>query len=104
MALSDERIEAIFKGVDSEDKGRFAIVRLFARAIEDEVRKQDEALILQLVEALNECQCSTQERIDALTESGIDKYKPIYFRSYVQDLQRATDAITAGRARLEGKT
>jgi hypothetical protein len=39
MALSDEQIEAIFKSVDSEDKGRFAIVRLFARAIEAEARR-----------------------------------------------------------------
>ena len=32
--LTDDEIEALFKGVDSEDKGRFAIVRGFARAIE----------------------------------------------------------------------
>jgi len=68
-----------------------------------EVRKSDEALIRQLVEALDECKDSTQERIDTLAESGIDKHKPRYFRSYVQDLQRAADAISAGRARLEGK-
>ena len=68
--------------------------------IEAAVRKQDDALIRQLVEALDECKDSTQERIDTLTESGIDKHKPRYFRSYVQDLQRATDAISAARARL----
>ena len=67
------------------------------------LRKQDEALILQLVEALDECKDSTQERIDTLTESGIDKHKPRYFRSYVQDLQRAADAISAARVRLESK-
>lgn len=32
--LTEDEIEALFKGVDSEDKGRFAIVRGFARAIE----------------------------------------------------------------------
>ncbi len=32
--LTDGQIEALFAGVDSEDKGRFAIVRAFARAIE----------------------------------------------------------------------
>lgn len=32
--LTDEQIELLFKGVDSEDKGRFAIVHSFARAIE----------------------------------------------------------------------
>ena len=67
------------------------------------LRKQDTALIRQLVDALDECKDSTQERIDTLAESGIDKHKPRYFRSYVQDLQRAADAILAARARLEGK-
>ena len=32
--LTEDEIEALFEGVDSEDKGRFAIVRGFARAIE----------------------------------------------------------------------
>lgn len=32
--LTEDEIEALFEGVDSEDKGRFAIVREFARAIE----------------------------------------------------------------------
>ena len=32
--LTNEQIEVLFKGVDSEDKGRFTIVRGFARAIE----------------------------------------------------------------------
>lgn len=32
--LTDEQIESLFLGVDSEDKNRFAIVRGFARAIE----------------------------------------------------------------------
>jgi hypothetical protein len=34
VPLTDEQIEALFKGVDSEDKGRFSIVRGFARAVE----------------------------------------------------------------------
>lgn len=75
----------------------------FARAIEAEVRKEYTELIRQMLDALGECKDSTQERIDTLTESGIDKHKPRYFHSYVQDLQRATDAISAARARLEGK-
>ena len=67
------------------------------------LRKQDTELIRQMLEALDECKDSTQERIDTLTESGIDKHKPSYFRSYVQDLQRAADAISAARVRLESK-
>ena len=48
----------------------------FARAIEAEVRKQDEALILQLVEALE------------------------YHRAQTRPIDRTDEAITAGRARL----
>ena len=50
----------------------------FARAIEAEVRKQDDALILQLVEALDGVHAGEHQ-------GGVD------------------EAITAGRARLEGK-
>lgn len=52
----------------------------FARAIEAEVRKQDDALILQLVEALEV----------ATTPLAADR-------------QEVLRAVTAGRARLEGK-
>ena len=103
MALSEDQIIDLFNEACRETFNGLERFRYFARAIEAEVRKQDEALILQLVEALDECKDSTQERIDTLAESGIDKHKPRYFRGYVQDLQRAADAISAGRARLEGK-
>jgi hypothetical protein len=39
--LTDDEIEALFKGVDSEDKGRFAIVRGFARAIEAALKEKN---------------------------------------------------------------
>ncbi len=60
----------------------------FARAIEAEVRKQDEALIQQLVEAL-----------DDLTEAGEEAWseeRPC--------VRIGKEAITAGRARLGEKT
>ena len=56
----------------------------FARAIEAEVRKQDDALILQLVEALENSNATLWEEDD-------DPSRP------------AHAAITAARARLEGK-
>ena len=99
MALSDDCIDELSREMVKGNKS----VNWLASKIEAEVREQDEALIRQLVEALVECKDSTQERIDTLTESGIDKHKPRYFHSYVQDLQRAADAISAARARLEGK-
>ena len=56
----------------------------FARAIEAEVRKQYDALILQLVEALENSDA-------ALWEHDDDPSRPVHA------------AITAGRARLKGK-
>ena len=77
MALSDEQIIAIAeKHLVLIDNGEFT----FARAIEAEVRKQDDALIGQLVEAL--------EGSIAITMGKIE-------------LRNA--AIATGRARLEGK-
>ena len=52
----------------------------FGYAIEAEVRKDDDALILQLVEALE------------------------YHRAQTRPIELTDEAITAGRARLKGKT
>lgn len=72
MALSDPEINLLrLKSRDPFD---------FARAIEAEARKDDEALILQLVEALEGSIAITMVKID-----------------------QRNAAITAGRARLEGK-
>lgn len=81
MALSDERIDYLARnyGLDWVD------YELFARAIEAEVRKSDEALIRKLVEALENSNATLWEEDD-------DPSRP------------AHAAITAGRARLEGKS
>lgn len=75
MALSDERIDDLAQnyGLDWVD------YEPFARAIEAEVRKQNDALILQLVEALE------------------------YHRAQARPIDRTDEATTAGRAQLEGK-
>ena len=78
MAMSDDEIIAIAeKHLVLIDNGEFD----FARAIEAEVRKQDDALILQLVEALEV----------ATTPLAADR-------------QEVLRAVTAARARLEGKS
>ena len=82
MALSDDRIFEIAEAygtLDSEYRRAE-----FARAIEAEVHKQDTALIQQLVEALENSNATLWEEDD-------DPSRP------------AHAAITAGRARLEGK-
>lgn len=79
MALSDKEISALyFEALGSQhlrEQDRKMVTR-FAHAIEAEVRKQDEALIRQLVEALE------------------------YHRAQTRPIDRTDEAITAGRARL----
>jgi len=87
MALSDKEISALyFEALGSQhlrEQDRKMVTR-FAHAVESEVRKQDDALILQLVEAL---------------ENHDGNYK------LSKSAGAAVNAaITAGRARLEGKT
>ena len=77
MALSDAEIKVLYAdetGFILDDSP--AALLDFARAIEAEVRKQDDALILQLVEALE------------------------YHRAQTRPIDRTDEAITAGRARL----
>lgn len=77
MALTPEQIDAEAFARWGEMKGApLAMCRVFARAIEAEVRKQDDALILQLVEALE------------------------YQRAQTRPIDRTDEAITAGRAWL----
>ena len=74
MALTPEKIDEIAGPADYFDR------RVFARAIESEVRKRDEALIRQLVDALG-----------------------VATTPLVKDRQEVLRAISAGRARLDGK-
>ena len=83
MALSNKEISALyFEALGSQhlrEQDRKMVTR-FAHAVESEVRKQDDALILQLVEALEV----------ATTPLAADR-------------QEVLRAVTAARARLEGK-
>ena len=82
MVLSDAEVEAIhFKEFGYVATG----LGQFARAIEAEVRKDDEALILRMLTALERC------RFDSLNMT-------------IKDMQDCSSAVTAAHARLEGKT
>ena len=68
----------------------------FGYAVEAEVRKQDDALILQLVEALESSNVEWKQLADS-SDAGL-------WRAEDQDYyQQSEKAITAGRAWLEGK-
>ena len=75
MALTTERIDELAENVRTNAE--------FACAIEAEVRKQDDALILQLVQALEAMQSEAAARSCGL--------------------RICDEAIALGRARLEGK-
>ena len=78
LTLTTEQIDAEAFARWGEMKGApLAMCRGFARAIEDEVRKQDEALIRKLVEALE------------------------YHRTQTRPIHQTNEAIVRGRARLQ---
>lgn len=86
MALSNEQIVQLSLEWPAETNDWASHID-FARAIEAEVRKQDEALIRQLAEALETC-------------DNADGYHGPY---QYHDDKAVEAAITAARARLEGK-
>lgn len=75
----------------------------FGYAIEAEVRKQDDELILQLVEALCECAEDSQEQLDRMEAARLRDYKPNAIAWQEDTIAKAKAAIVAGRARLEAK-
>jgi hypothetical protein len=90
MELSDEQISRIWDAHTVPVFGKTGINPIvFARAIESEVRKDDEALIRQLVDALEQSQpyvesCANGKRV----------------QWWGAQLDRAQDAINAARARM----
>ena len=79
MALTPEQIGLISRPYGESSIQGFDHILAFAQTIEAEVRKSDEALILQLVEALE------------------------YHRAQTRPIELTDEAITAGRARLGSK-
>ena len=80
MALTPEQIDRLIQQADGLAPKEGSIFRALAKLTEAEVRKQDDALIRQLADALYGSIAITRDRID---------------------LRNA--AIAAARARLEGK-
>ena len=95
MALSDEQIRELAEG------GLFfSSIYEITRAIEAEVRKQDEALIRQMHDALCECAEDSQEQLDRMEAAKLRQYKPQAVACQEATIDAAKRAITAARARL----
>ena len=93
MALSDH---GQYSGVvDIARNGIDEVIRLKAQV------KQDDALILQLVEALCECAEDSQEQLNRMEAARLRDYKPKAVAWQEDTIDKAKAAITAGRARLE---
>jgi hypothetical protein len=99
MALTRDQID------DLAEEGVFlGNVYEISQAIEAEVRKQDDALIRQLVEALCECAEDSQEQLDRMEAARLRDYKPNAIAWQEDTIAKAKAAITAARARLGEKT
>lgn len=92
MALSEDRIIDLFNEACRETFNGLERFRYFARAIEAEVLKRDEALIQQLVEALegyrrnhNDTQPSPAAQGDALDADLTDSWSAIYAARVAQE-------------------
>lgn len=79
MALSDADLDAAWTKARSKNGPQWVPYFDALRAVAALVRKDDEALIRQMLDALE------------------------YHRAQTRPIDRTDDAITAGRARLEGK-
>ena len=88
MALSELDMMNLWAKQLTGYKSKWERLFGFGYAIEAEVRKNDEALILQLVEAM--------EGVKALNMGG-------ELALWTAEFDRLLSAITTGRARLEGK-
>ncbi len=88
MALTPEQIDRLIQQADGLAPEEGSIFRALAKLTEAEVRKQDDALILQLVEAL--------EGVKALNMGG-------ELALWTAEFDRLLSAIAAARARLGGK-
>ena len=103
MALSDKQISKMWSDAHN-DTSDYKAYQVLAKAIEAEVRKQDDALIQQMHDALCECAEDSQEQLDRMEAAKLRQYKPQAVACQESTIDAAKRAITAARARLGEKT
>lgn len=103
MALSDADLDAAWTKARSKNGPQWVPHFEALRAVEALVRKDDDALILQLVEALCECAEDSQEQLDRMEAARLRDYNPNAVAWQEDTIDKAKAAITAARAWLEGK-
>lgn len=101
MALSDDKLWDMWNAQGTDDMSKAAAF-IFARAIEAEVRKADDALIRQLVEALGTAKpvhANSRNTPEVRTGHSMGGF----VKHYIVPTHVVNILLTAGRARLEGK-
>jgi len=93
MALTPEQIDAI----NTRTLGH----QHFARAIEAEVRKDDEALIRRLADALDECAEDSATVVNDYVQAYGENHRPLRLKALRDTVKEAKEALAAARARLE---
>ena len=97
--LSDEQIEKI-TGASRARASMWLIASAIARAIEAEVRKDDEALIGQLADALDECAEDSASVVNDYVQAYGENHRPLRLKAMRETVTKAKDALAAARARL----
>ena len=104
MALSDADLDAAWTKARSKNGPQWVPYFEALRAVAALVRKQDEALIRQMHDALCECAEDSQEQLDRMEAAKLRLYKPQAVAFQEATIDAAKRAITAARARLGEKT
>ena len=101
--LSESKIRWMWSEAHNDTSDRMAY-QVLAEMVEAEVRKQDDALIQQMHDALCECAEDSQEQLDRMEAAKLRLYKPQAVAFQEATIDAAKRAITAARARLGEKT
>ena len=102
MRADTEQIDELIDSLPRQPYGTGSR-REDCRELVREVRKQDDALIQQMHDALCECAEDSQEQLDRMEAAKLRQYRPQAVAYQEAIIDAAKKAITAGRARLEGR-
>lgn len=93
--LSNERIRELWENY-SPTQG----IESFARAVEAEVRKEDEALIRQLMLALDDCAEDSETVVNDYVQAYGESFRPNRLKGLRDIVAKAKEALDAARLRL----
>lgn len=102
--LTDERIAEVLGFGEHTTESTKTTLTAIARAIESEVRREDEALIRQMKGALADCLDDSQTVMGQYAQIYTERYRPHVLHEQECVIEAATAALAAASARLGEKT